>query len=79
MKTSDTPAGTGRAYYVISTIGPDGCYKVLEVKAAPETDQEVGELDDALFVELHAAYASVATIHASSAAQAAQILLRDWA
>ncbi|MEU5417764.1 hypothetical protein [Streptomyces sp. NPDC020667] len=79
MNTSAAPTGNGRAYYVISTIGPDGYYKVLDVEAAPDNDQEADERGDFLYAEAQAACATVTTVYASSAAQAAQILRRDCA
>ncbi|MEV4506718.1 hypothetical protein [Streptomyces klenkii] len=72
----NAPISNGREYYVISTIGPDGRFTVLDVEAAPAGRREANERLDALFVE---PYITVSNVFADSAAQAAEILRRDCA
>ncbi|MFI1258984.1 hypothetical protein ACH4U6_35135 [Streptomyces netropsis] len=70
------PISSGREYYVISTIGPDGRFTVLDVETAPTSRQEADERFEALFVE---PYITVSNVYADSEAQAAEILRRDCA
>lgn len=67
---------SGRETYVISTIGPDGRFTVLDVETVPADHQKACERFDALFVE---PYITVANVYAESEAHAAEILRRDCA